>query len=1026
MKSPKKMGRKCGALVIGGFLLLGSVAVIKAETTSSVPVHSDQELYQALEGDAMISFESDIDLDSALTIQDGRTHTIDLNGYVLSTRGDNISQTNGSVIILDCNSKLVVKDSSRDKTGVITGGFADKGGGVLVSGGSKFHMTGGSIEGNYAQRGGGVYVAYGSEAVLSETRVSCNNSQEMLESANSGVTIVLEKKRKEFFTRKGMASGSEGGGVCVQKGGTCTLTECVVERNGATGGAGISSSGALDMIRGKVCSNDIIGPEYGGSRLGAGIFNEGEMTLDDVIINTNVDAQNGGGVANFGKLSLEDVEISNNSVTSKGGGIYSEYQMSDGRTVFSGDNKIVENSADLGGGAYIDKGTSKNQNNSFSRVKISDNHASGDGGGLYLGAGMKTTDLSNITMEGNSVDGSGGGVYARSAVKIIDCKLKKNSAKGKGGGVAACYDGTNCKLTITDTNISENICYEGGGGVWFQDKGLNARLHLGGGKTIIFSNKKCSASGGDAGDDNVCFKEFREIIVEGRFENDSMIGIRCEGDFSSKTFTKGYGDDNTKPIDTFFSYDGADYRIKSDKSLSEVNVEKKLAAKNSGYKAKIKITVTDDANVWKNTSYFELYGKGKNGTASSEKKLYSSGDITSEIDEGDDPPLEINDINCEDCFPTAIKFHTDFGNKGLVKRTFGADIELWVNGVNCGVMKVYVSVRGNTVNEGVADNKIEINKNKYPYFEEYQVTQKREIDLGKEDSKVVSIMAVDQYGVEMKPSEYTMENASFPGEDTAECLDKNGSKWKFDTSKTKECHSSVYVLKYKSGSSYRTWKEIRIGVYFRVPLYLTIKVGNEDDGYEQVDRLSGLKDEVLKVKIPSVKKGYKVGDDIEQKGVCFISNPIEDYYEVTLFTEDVELIFNTEPIKYKVVFDKNDDPNNEYTVSGRASSKTYYYDKKYTLPRTPFSSSEGFRFVGWNTSADGKGTAYTDGESVMNLTDKNGEIVTLYAQWEDESGNPVTASIFAKGAVFVGSGFAFLLTLLFIIINKKSDRGNQL
>ena len=41
---------------------------------------------------------------------------------------------------------------------------------------------------------------------------------------------------------------------------------------------------------------------------------------------------------------------------------------------------------------------------------------------------------------------------------------------------------------------------------------------------------------------------------------------------------------------------------------------------------------------------------------------------------------------------------------------------------------------------------------------------------------------------------------------------------------------------------------------------------------------------------------------------------------------------------------------------------------------------EGYVFAGWNTVADGSGTAYTDGQSVRNLAAAT-ETITLYAQW---------------------------------------------
>ncbi|MCQ5192054.1 InlB B-repeat-containing protein, partial [Eubacterium callanderi] len=41
----------------------------------------------------------------------------------------------------------------------------------------------------------------------------------------------------------------------------------------------------------------------------------------------------------------------------------------------------------------------------------------------------------------------------------------------------------------------------------------------------------------------------------------------------------------------------------------------------------------------------------------------------------------------------------------------------------------------------------------------------------------------------------------------------------------------------------------------------------------------------------------------------------------------------------------------------------------------------GYTFAGWNTQSDGGGTAYSDGQNVVNLPAVEGEKVTLYAQW---------------------------------------------
>ncbi len=80
---------------------------------------------------------------------------------------------------------------------------------------------------------------------------------------------------------------------------------------------------------------------------------------------------------------------------------------------------------------------------------------------------------------------------------------------------------------------------------------------------------------------------------------------------------------------------------------------------------------------------------------------------------------------------------------------------------------------------------------------------------------------------------------------------------------------------------------------------------------------------------------------------------------------------------------------NEYTVifngngstSGSMANQTFKYDVAKNLSNNAYIRT-GYEFVGWNTQANGEGTAYTNGQSVKNLT-TDGEI-TLYAQWEPE------------------------------------------
>lgn len=78
-----------------------------------------------------------------------------------------------------------------------------------------------------------------------------------------------------------------------------------------------------------------------------------------------------------------------------------------------------------------------------------------------------------------------------------------------------------------------------------------------------------------------------------------------------------------------------------------------------------------------------------------------------------------------------------------------------------------------------------------------------------------------------------------------------------------------------------------------------------------------------------------------------------------------------------------------YTNSGtetfnyKLKSQHFVYNNaQKLLPNTYI--NDGYLFLGWNTKADGTGDFYENEELVSNITATDGEIITLYAQWETE------------------------------------------
>ena len=55
-----------------------------------------------------------------------------------------------------------------------------------------------------------------------------------------------------------------------------------------------------------------------------------------------------------------------------------------------------------------------------------------------------------------------------------------------------------------------------------------------------------------------------------------------------------------------------------------------------------------------------------------------------------------------------------------------------------------------------------------------------------------------------------------------------------------------------------------------------------------------------------------------------------------------------------------------------------------TLTANAYTKS-GYDFIGWNTAADGSGVSYADEEEIAYASITDGEVITLYAQWFDDS-----------------------------------------
>ncbi len=139
----------CALPIWAAFVTSGDVTNPLVSTAGAAELTLQGMIDQANAGDT-IKLSSNTEVHATLQIK--KDLTLDLNGHVLKMTGI------GSVLKVSGRATLTITDSSAAKSGTITGGNAEDGGGVYVEAYATLEMTGGCITGCRAVDGGGVYI----------------------------------------------------------------------------------------------------------------------------------------------------------------------------------------------------------------------------------------------------------------------------------------------------------------------------------------------------------------------------------------------------------------------------------------------------------------------------------------------------------------------------------------------------------------------------------------------------------------------------------------------------------------------------------------------------------------------------------------------------------------------------------------------------------------------------------------------------------------------------------------------------
>jgi hypothetical protein len=218
---------------------------------------------------------------------------------------------------------------------------------------------------------------------------------------------------------------------------------------------------------------------------GGGMYNDGSVTLNNVIVTGNT-ASFGGGINNHGTLTLVNSTVSNNTA-SNGGGISNARSMPTmtGGILTLTNSTVSSNTASYGAGIYNYGYATATLNNSV----VIGNTASSIGGGMYNGG---TVTLTISTISGNNASDGGGLFNGGGTLALTNSTVSGNSSSSSGGGIGN-SDGT---LTLVNSTVSGNSAVFYGAGInnemgWTSGNKITLRSSIVSGNTGSGSNEIC-------------------------------------------------------------------------------------------------------------------------------------------------------------------------------------------------------------------------------------------------------------------------------------------------------------------------------------------------------------------------------------------------------------------------------------------------------------------------------------------------------------------------------------------------------
>lgn len=214
--------------------------------------------------------------------------------------------------------------------------------------------------------------------------------------------------------------------------------------------------------------------------------------------------------------------------------------------------------------------------------------------------------------------------------------------------------------------------------------------------------------------------------------------------------------------------------------------------------------------------------------------------------------------------------------------------------------------------------------------------------------------------VNLKKNTYQKANYTFQGWNTRS--DGKGTSYS-DQQQVKNLTNGGGTI-----TLYAQWKPMNYTIHFE---------GNGHTGGSMTDQVVTYDTTVTLKKNQFTKKNYTFeGWNTRSDGTGTSYKDQQQIKNLTSGGSTITLYAQWKPMKYTIHFEGNGN------TGGSMKDQIMTIDKAEKLNKNQFTRKDS-DFTKWNTRADGKGTSYTDQQTVKNLADGN-ETITLYAQWDDK------------------------------------------